>query len=80
MRIRLGTRIRLGIVLTVIAAGFLLGGIWTQWLLEDRLLQTGAVFAVLALLLFLLAWGMAHAQKEQYGDSAQARARERTQA
>ena len=30
--------------LFVIGIGFLLGGIWTRWLLEDRLLQTGALF------------------------------------
>ena len=29
--------------LAVIGVAFLLGGIWTRWLLEDRLLQTGLV-------------------------------------
>ncbi len=35
----------------VIGVGFILGGIWTRWLLEGRLLQTGAVFLGVSLIL-----------------------------
>ena len=33
----------LGVVF-LLGNAFILGGIWTRWLLEDRLLQTGALF------------------------------------
>ena len=33
----------LGVVF-LIGIALILGGIWTRWLLEDRLLQTGALF------------------------------------
>ncbi len=35
-------------VLFVAGVGFVLAGIWTRWLLEDRLLQTGAVLLLVA--------------------------------
>ncbi len=57
-------QIKLVVVLTVIAVGFILGGVWTRWILADRLFQTGAVFAVLSLFI----WAMAHAGKEKYDE------------
>lgn len=46
--LRLGL-VRLGIGFVMIAVGFILGGVWTRWLLAERLFQTGTVFAVLAM-------------------------------
>ncbi len=57
-------QIKLVVVLSIVAAGFILGGVWTRWLLADRLFQTGAVFAVLS----LFAWGMVAAGKEKYDE------------
>ena len=37
------TRTKLMTLIFVAGTGFVLSGIWTRWLLEDRLLQTGAV-------------------------------------
>ena len=40
--------------LLLTGTAFLLGGIWTRWLLEDRLLQTGVVLIVLSVIIGLL--------------------------
>ncbi len=47
----------IGTVFAVIAVGFILGGIWTRWLLAERLFQTGTVFAVLSVLAVLYVVG-----------------------
>ena len=41
-------------VLFAAGIGFVLAGIWTRWLLEDRLLQTGVVLLLVALVLWLV--------------------------
>ncbi len=40
--------------LLLIGFGFIYAGIWTRWLLEDRLLQTGFVTLALAVAVFYL--------------------------
>ena len=41
-------------VLFAAGVGFVLAGIWTRWLLEDRLLQTGTVLLLVASVLWLI--------------------------